>query len=64
MSRIFEYADNALRYGKILTNEEFETFDGYFIRIRVIDYNGQIYYHKLCDGELVSFISLTDETYE
>ena len=64
MSRIFDYADNALRYGKILTNDDFETTDGIFIRIRTIDYDGQIYFHKMCNGELVSFTSLTDETYE
>lgn len=61
MSRIFDYADYAIRYGKILTNEEYETIDGIFIRTRLIEFNGEIYYHKMVNGELVAFISLSEK---
>lgn len=64
MSRIFDYADKALRYGKILTNDEYETTDGIFVRIHTIYYDGKIYYHTMNNGELDSFIPLTDKIYE
>ena len=64
MSKIFDYADNALCYGKILTNDEYETTNGIFVRIRAINYDGKIFFHKMYNGELVGFISLTDEIYD
>lgn len=45
-----------LRYGKCLTDDNIElppkkTRDYYnYIRIRCIEYDGFIYYHKMCDG--------------
>ena len=61
---IFDLSEYALKYGKILTDDEFNTVDGIFIRIRTIDYDGKIYYHCMHNGEVISFISLTDEMYE
>ena len=51
-------ADDALRYGTILTDDEL--FDHYYpmdkyVRIRIIAYNGIIYYHKMVNGEIVEF---------
>lgn len=50
--------DNVLRYGTILTDDEL--FDHYYpmdkyVRIRIIAYNGIIYYHKMANGEVVEF---------
>lgn len=47
-----------LRYGTILTDDEL--FDHYYpmdkyVRIRIIAYNGIIYYHKMVNGEIVEF---------
>ena len=45
--------EDALRYGEIIINEEFVEYSP--IRIRVISYNGSIYYHKMVNGEVVEF---------
>lgn len=46
-----------LRYGKYLTDDQIRitsSRDCYsYIRIRCIEYDGFIYYHKMCDGEVV-----------
>ncbi len=44
---------DVLRYGKIIINEEFVEYGP--IRIRVISYNGSIYYHKMVNGDVVEF---------
>lgn len=45
-----------LRYGKYLTDDQIRitnSRDCYcYIRIRCIEYDGFIYYHKMCDGEV------------
>lgn len=45
--------EDALRYGEVIINEEFVEYDS--IRIRVISYNGSIYYHKMVNGDVVEF---------
>ena len=50
--------NDALHYGTILTDDEL--FDHYYpmdkcVRIRIIAYNGIIYYHKIINGETVEF---------
>lgn len=50
-------ADDILRYGKIITddmlydNREFGI--AHDVRIRLIKYDGQLYYHKMVDGTVV-----------
>ena len=50
-------ADNTsvdvLRYGEVIINEEFVEYGS--IRIRIISYNGSIYYHKMVNGDVVEF---------
>lgn len=55
-------SNDALRYGTILTDDEFyETPNEAspktlrYVRIRIIAYNGIIYYHKMLNGEIVEF---------
>lgn len=50
--------NDILRYGTILTDDEL--YDHYYpmdkyVRIRIIAYNGTIYYHKMVNGEVVEF---------
>ena len=63
----FLTADDALRYGEVLTDDNF-TYDilsgkGYdeveFTRIRTIRYEYRIFYHKMVNGEVVEFKELT-----
>lgn len=58
-------ADDVLRYGKFLTDDEFMEVSGNSLedcysnmRIRTIKYEGIIYYHKMVDGEVVEFKEL------
>ena len=48
--------DNILRYGKVITDDDMlvSDHDAYeHIRIRLTSYNGDLYYHKMVDGEVV-----------
>ena len=66
--RIIE-SDDALRYGEVLTNDEFECdildYTGFqiaktnYYRIRTIRYEYRIFYHKMVNGEVVEFKELT-----
>ena len=59
--------DDALRYGDVLTDEnlycEFQAEDGFedyhYVRIRTIQYESRIFYHKMISGEVVEFKELT-----
>ena len=61
--------DDALRYGEVLTNDEFEydilDYTGFqiaeinYYRIRTIRYDNRIFYHKMVNGEVVEFKELT-----
>ena len=61
--------DDALRYGEVLTDDEFECdildYTGFQIaetnyhRIRTIRYEYRIFYHKMINGEVVEFKELT-----
>lgn len=55
-------SDNALRYGKVLTDDEIHCFpngkEGW-VRIRTIRYESRIFYHKMMNGEVVEFKELT-----
>lgn len=64
MTKVDEYisydapcAENALRYGEIIIDEAYNTWRN-TCRLRVIRYNGVLYWHKMVDGELVEFRSL------
>ncbi len=43
--------DDILRYGKFMTDDVINGKD--YIRIRLISYNGDLYYHKMADGDVV-----------
>ena len=45
--------EDVLRYGEVIINEEFILYSP--IRIRIISYDGSIYYHKMANGEVVEF---------
>ena len=48
--------DNILRYGKVIADDDMlvSDHDAYeHIRIRLISYNGDLYYNKMVDGDLV-----------
>ena len=45
--------EDVLRYGEVIINEEFVEYGP--IRIRIISYDGSIYYHKMVNGEVVEF---------
>ena len=47
-----------LRYGQIIVDDNIEDSEGDFIRIRIIKYNGKIYYHKMIEGEMTFFMAL------
>lgn len=49
-------SDDLLRYGKIIADENMIVSDDDahdHIRIRLIAYDGDLYYHKICDGDVV-----------
>lgn len=62
-------SDDALRYGKTLTDDMFEKRiaddSGWdlirvnYIRIRTILYDNRIFYHKMMNGEVIEFKELT-----
>lgn len=49
---------NALRYGEIIVDEMYDTWDMHTYRLRAVRYNGKLYWHKMVDGRLVEFRSL------
>ena len=53
-------SENVLRYGLVITDDAFSKAVTEFgqrnaIRIRLISYCDQLYYHKMIDGEVVDF---------
>lgn len=53
-------SENVLRYGRVITDDTFGKTVTEFgqrnaIRIRLISYCDQLYYHKMIDGEVVDF---------
>lgn len=61
--------DEALRYGEVLTDDEFEyeildytscqISETNYHRTRTIRYDNRIFYHKMVNGEVVEFKELT-----
>lgn len=56
--------DEALRYGKVLTDDSWYYFNydnarEDFVRVRTIRYESRIFYHKMVNGEVVEFKELT-----
>ncbi len=47
-----------LRYGKVITDDQFLGNDDYgkyhYIRIRLIEFDGRVWYHRMVDGEVVN----------
>ena len=48
-----------LRYGSVLKINNFTTYRGFYT-LRIISYEGQLYFHKMKDGNLVELINLTE----
>lgn len=48
-----------LRYGSVLKSNNFSTPRGFYI-LRIISYEGKLYFHKTKDGNLVELINLTE----
>lgn len=51
---------NLLRYGSTLKRNDFDTKKGFYT-IRLIRYNGNIYFHKMLDNRVVEIINLTNQ---
>ena len=49
---------DALRYGEIILDEIYNTWDGHLYRLRAIRYKGKLYWHKMVDGKLMEFRGL------
>lgn len=52
-----ECEKDVLRYGDIIVDEMYDTWRNTY-RLRVIRYEGKLYWHKMVDGELIEFKSL------
>ena len=46
---------DVLRYGEIIVDEIYNTWDGHLYRLRAIRYEGKLYWHKMVDGKLMEF---------
>ena len=46
---------DALRYGEIIFNSEYVTWDRHRYRLRTIRYEGHLYEHRMVDGKVVGF---------
>lgn len=51
-------AKDVLRYGEIIVDEMYDTWDGHTYRLRVVRYDDKLYWHKMVDRKLVEFRSL------
>ena len=54
--------DDVLRYGEVLTDDNFRAHNiprDDYVRIRTIRYEYRIFYHKMVNGEVVEFKELT-----
>ena len=54
--------NDVLRYGDVLTDESFRAHNtpkDNYVRIRTIQYESRIFYHKMINGEVVEFKELT-----
>lgn len=51
-------AEDVLRYGEIIVDEMYDTWDGRTYRLRAIRYEDKLYWHKMVDGKLMEFRSL------
>ena len=51
-------AKDAVRYGEIILDEVYNTWDGHLYRLRAIRYKGTLYWHKMVDGKLMEFRGL------
>ena len=49
---------DVLRYGEIIVDEVYNTWDGHLYRLRAIRYEGTLYWHKMGDGKLMEFRKL------
>ena len=46
---------DALRYGEIIIDEMYDTWDRHTYRLRAIRYEDKLYWHKMVDGKLMEF---------
>lgn len=49
---------DVLRYGEIILESNYVTWDKHRYRLRAIRYEGHLYEHRMVDGKVVEFRSL------
>lgn len=49
---------DVLRYGEIIVDEVYNTWDGHLYRLRAVRYEGKLYWYKMVDGKVIEFRSL------
>ena len=49
---------DVLRYGEIIFDSTYITWDRHHYRLRTIRYEGKLYWHKMVDGKVIEFRSL------
>ena len=49
------FEQDVLRYGKIIIDNSFETNNLKYVRIRIVSFEGKIYFHQMCNGKIEEF---------
>ena len=49
------FEQDVLRYGKIVVDNNFETSNLKYVRIRIVSFEGKIYFHQMCNGKIEEF---------
>lgn len=49
------YEKDVLRYGEIIFDSNYVTWDRHHYRLRTIRYEGHLYEHRTVDGKVVGF---------
>lgn len=47
--------NDIIHYGTIVTDDELRNETGEYVRIRIITYEGDLYYHKMVNGNIVEY---------
>ena len=50
----YKLSEDVLRYGNYTIVNSFDTGRGYYT-IRIIEFGGKVYFHKMLNGKLVEF---------
>ena len=49
------FEQDVLRYGEVITDNNFETSNLKYVRIRIVSFEGKVYYHQMCNGDIEEF---------